>query len=266
MFAFRLGKKCGSPSFCTTWHLELHRCVGNSLAHPSLDLLGLVWSHYKTGKAWLLHTSGLTLPKNLTHRLRFPSLLGVNMRQTSNSTQSPGATVNPAAARCRAELSQGYTAPSLGTSTPAQPSCHHSAPPELHSSLWHSITSTPQAYKDFFSLPRNSKNWFLRYSPREDAGEIKSPETESEFFSFPCRHTPSSPPAFLEPSVPSCTPAPLNAWVLLAQALVHGHWQGSPCAGPHQLGAGATEAPDPRSLWDLHCAQLNETQKWFVPS
>lgn len=90
-----------------------------------------VLSHYKAGKARLLHASGLTLPKNLTHRLKFPSLLGVNVRQTSTSIQSPGATVNPAAARCRAELSEGYTAPapSLGTSTPsAHTNCHHITP------------------------------------------------------------------------------------------------------------------------------------------
>lgn len=47
----------------------------------------------------------------------------------------------------------------------------------------------------------------------------------------------------------------------MARGLFHGHWHGFPSAVPHQLGTGATEAPDPHSLWDSHCAQLNETQK-----
>lgn len=144
------------------------------------------------------------------------------MRQTSHSIQSPGATVNAAAARCRAELSEGCRAPapSLGTSTPsAHTSCHHTTPPELHSSPRHSITSTSQPLRFlFFFFLRNNESWSLYYSPQANAGQIKCPErvgvlssaAPPTLFLSPTMTPHASPPAFLEPSVPTRTPAPLN--------------------------------------------------------
>lgn len=149
-----------------------------------------------------------TLPKNLTHSLKFPSLPGVDMRQTSNSIQSPGGTVNPAAARCRAELSPSPIIRYLKTFCTHQLPSHSTR--ELHSSPWHSITSsTSQAFRDIFPL-RNSKNWSLHYSPWEDAWWIKPPESVRVLSSavpptlFPSPAiTPHASPAFLEPSVPT---------------------------------------------------------------
>lgn len=113
--------------------------------------------------------------------------------------------------RCRAELSEGHTAPapSSGTSTPsAHTSCHHITPGELYSSPWHPITPISQAFRDFFFylFLRNSKSWSLHYSPtaHEQMLDRLNHLNQSEFsavllpkhFSLPCHHTPASPPAF----------------------------------------------------------------------
>lgn len=200
------------PLLCASRHLELHRCVGNSPTHPSLALLALGLGHWEAGKAWLVHTSGLTLPKNVTHSLRFPSLCEHETDRQTDRQAIPFSPQQPQWIQLlqgRAELSRG-TLPHLQVLPHLHLHSHHTAPPGLHSSPWHPSPPHLRPSKMIFVLLRISKNWSLHYSPREDAGEMKPPEAESEFSAGLHHHPPPSPPAFPEPQ---STPAPLNSWV-----------------------------------------------------